>query len=204
MCSFGKAPPCSGGSVVRLAAVRATSKHKQELGAQSKVLTPVRRSVRTPKQQADAACVAPTSSLLRGVGHVFAPNAELAPKLHTGEAIVTKEAPAKLSSSLNVTTNVEVSLPQAGGANGTEQSMEIDPSGHLEGATVTSASATSMDMAPATSPAILADALWSAEAPSMDAPALAAERPRPKKRRDRNEPAAEAPRRSTRLRTREA
>ena len=77
--NFDQAPPSTGGSVVRLAAIRATAVQCSELGAMNKVLTPVRRSVRTPKQAQAAASALPISTMLDEAHYVFAPNEQLEP-----------------------------------------------------------------------------------------------------------------------------
>ena len=81
--------------MVRLAAVRASAKHKAELGAtHGRVLTPVRRSVRTPQQAAAAVHVAPTAALLGSVGYAFAPNEQLGPQLAAGGVLLTDKTKA--------------------------------------------------------------------------------------------------------------
>ncbi|KOO28219.1 hypothetical protein Ctob_014281 [Chrysochromulina tobinii] len=87
MIDFDKAPPPSGGSVVRLAAVRASRKQRHELCAdKGKVLTPVRRSARTPQQ-----AVAPTAALLSETGYVYAPNVQLQPAFDAGDVVLVTE-----------------------------------------------------------------------------------------------------------------
>ena len=87
MIDFDKAPPPSGGSVVRLAAVRASRKQRHELCAEKgKVLTPVRRSARTPQQ-----AVAPTAALLSETGYVYAPNVQLQPAFDAGDIVLVTE-----------------------------------------------------------------------------------------------------------------
>ena len=87
MIDFDKAPPPSGGSVVRLAAVRASRKQRHELCAEKgKVLTPVRRSARTPQQ-----AVAPTAALLSETGYVYAPNVQLQPAFDAGDVVLVTE-----------------------------------------------------------------------------------------------------------------
>ena len=77
ICHFDGAPPSTGGSVVRLAAVRATVAQRQRLGLRSgesaKVVTPVRRSARPTR----ASALPPVSDLLEDVGYTFTPNAQL-------------------------------------------------------------------------------------------------------------------------------
>jgi hypothetical protein len=82
-CSFNDAPPSTGGSVVRLAAVRAHGGAKDGKGG-AKVVTPVRRSVRTPthrsasadRKQAERmqAERKPVAAMLAEVGYVYEPN----------------------------------------------------------------------------------------------------------------------------------
>ena len=79
LCSFNSALPAMGSSIVRLAAVRASAAQRDALGAGRKVLTPVRRSVRTPQQATSVAAVQPLSEMLQEVDYIFAPNVELEP-----------------------------------------------------------------------------------------------------------------------------
>lgn len=82
-CKFDKAPPSTGGSVIRLAAFRATASQREELSAgRGVILTPVCRTV--PPQQVATAAANPTVAMLEDVGYVYAPNDKLQPEVITG------------------------------------------------------------------------------------------------------------------------
>ena len=177
MLAFDKAPPASGGSVVRLAAVRATAKHKVELGAEKgKVLTPVRRSVRTPQQAVAAAHVAPTAALLDEVGYVFAPNAQLLPKLQPGgDQVLTEKT-------------LETALPAAAAAKAEAATPPPADSTNVPAPDAVALPAAVAPLAPLAPPAEVAAAadpaaeVMEVEPPAAEGPTQQSEPPQRKKR----------------------